>query len=264
MAQIPALDPAGAVVKPNTVSLGKRKRKRKRKPTQPSTHQFPDQLMERVRQHQRGLFRDDFGVLALERQKAMATGNMVIESCLKTRYLSRTLLVDPNAVKAFWNRAAESVEWPQVAFRRGSHAINKTDAQALGRCALTATERALLRMAAEKHYAHRMVCPVMRRKDSKNKNRKVGVPKLDDLFDAALQAIYAAQPAAPDTDAAARRLRRGRVHYKPRRRRQKSQSVPGKITIKTEPPRKRAKTPAKTKTAACRSKNPIPLAASST
>lgn len=194
---------------------GKRKKKKAPPPRVPSAHDFPRQLAERIRQHRQGLFQEPMDVMALEKQNAMDTGNMMIQASLHTHYLRQTRLQVPKQVKLFWNGAAHATESTIVPFRlSGSHSVNKTDAKNLGRCVLGPSEQSMLRAAAARHHGHRQVCPTMRRKDRKRK-RKDAAPKMDDLFDAALQAIAAAYQAsgvdAQDTSGpAALRLVRGR------------------------------------------------------
>lgn len=207
-------------------------KKKKPKPKVPTAHDFPDQLASRVVQHREGLFAP-FDLMALERQNAMDTGNMVIESALKTRYGPKARFQAPKEVKLFWNRAAASVPGVPVCFRTGSHSVNKTDSKRLGPRVFAPSEQAMLVSAARRHWAHKQVCPTVRlrgRKGKRKRNKKKaskGTPKVDDLYDAAYQAIYAIydqlgiQPESPEGPAA-RRLARWRSQPPPAKKQRRA------------------------------------------
>jgi hypothetical protein len=145
---------------------------------------------------------------AVERQNARDTGNMVAQAIFQTRYGSHSELQWPIKVKRFWNAAVRAVPDPQPpAFRlTGSHTVNKTDAKRFARRFLTVQEMELFRRAAEENSMHKLVCPFSQpnrkrarkqetsgktKNKKKKKKRTAPPPKMDDLFDAAMQAIYA-------------------------------------------------------------------------
>lgn len=161
-------------------------------------------------------------LVAIERQNTQDTGNMVIQAALQTRYLERGVIVAPAEVKGFWNAAARAAGLPDPVFRlTGSHSVNKTDAKRLAPRVLGTRERALFDAAAAENARHKARCPVMYKLGRKRKGGKGGgAAKSDDLMDAAIQAIYAAQaragvaPGAPES-AARRRFERYRNNAPP-------------------------------------------------
>ena len=107
------------------------KKRRKRKgPGPASVFSYPHQLLSRFRTHA-ALFQG-VSLMAVERQNAQDTGNMVIQTVFQTRFAKTVALQVPKDVKLFWNSQAEAVEKP-LCFRRGSHSINKTDAKRTGK-----------------------------------------------------------------------------------------------------------------------------------
>ncbi len=169
--------------------------KRKRKgPSPASVFTYPNQLLSRFQTHP-ALF-EGLTLMAVERQNAQDTGNMVIQTVFQTHFADTAALQVPKQVKVFWNNQAQAVGKP-LCFRFGSHSINKTDAKRTGKRILTPSEQALFRAAAERNRAHSIVCPVMieKRRTQKRKRKAPAIPplKTDDLVDAALQAIYAAE-----------------------------------------------------------------------
>ena len=139
---------------------------------------------------------DGADLVAIERQNTQDTGNMVVQAALQTRYIEQALIVVPLEVKRFWNEAALGAGIADPAFRlTGSYSENKTDAKRLAARVLSPEERALFGAAATENAQHKARCPVMYKLGRKRK-RGTGGPKAtksDDLMDAALQAIYAAQ-----------------------------------------------------------------------
>lgn len=166
-------------------------------------------------------------LVAIERQNTQDTGNMVIQAALQTRYLERGVIVTPAEVKGFWNAAARGAGLPDPVFRlTGSHSVNKTDAKRLAPRVLGTRERALFDAAAAENARHKARCPVMYklgRKRKRGARASAATTKSDDLMDAAIQAIYAAQaragvaPGAPES-AARRRFERYRNNAPPPRR----------------------------------------------
>lgn len=207
-----------------------KKKKRPPKVHEPTSHEFASQLMQRIQYDSADgkLFSKapPIDLAVTERQNAMDTGNMTVQSAMVVAHHGKSRLQNPNDVKAFWNQvAAASPDEASIAFRRGSHQINKTDSIRMGPRVLSLTEQALFRRAAERNAAHKQICPVMvqrrrrqMRKAKKNSTtpsrRKKLVIKLDDLIDAGLQAIYVYQTesgmnAADRRGPAMKRLRRG-------------------------------------------------------
>lgn len=223
----------------------------------PSSHDFPAQLLVRMEDEgEAGPFGCAYlntaekALVAVERQNSLDSGNMVIEAALLSRFYGQVALKDPRQVKQFWNQAAASASLP-VAFRMGSHSINKTDARRLGPRILSAGEQALLRREATMNGAHQNVCPSTLKHRKKGKKRKQQPAKEDDLIDAAAQAICVAQSYAniaadAPGGAAVRRLKQAQLrqqldmesetlyrrHRKKRRRTKKKQTATKKKTRK--------------------------------
>jgi hypothetical protein len=169
----------------------------------PTAHDFPKQLVGLIQQdgldgpfqyvcagdNNRKDALPEVVVVAVERQNAMDSGNIAVEAALLARYAEQAQIVNPNHVKTFWNSAAHAANLP-VAFRTGSHAINKTDAKRMIERILDPSEQALLLREASVHSAHKTVCrSYLKRSKKRTKRSPV---KSDDLIDAVLQAIMVA------------------------------------------------------------------------
>ena len=190
----------------------------------PTIHDLPSQIGARLRQHPK-LFAG-LDLMAVERQMPQSTNNMVVQSVLLARYPERSRHLAPTDLRRLWNKTAVKLSMAPC-FRGGTHAVNKTDAKHLAKRVLRPSECVMLRTAAQRHAAHRLVCPVMQKRDrtrrtkkekrnkknkkakttktTKTKKRKRGL-KTDDLADAALQAIAAAQLHFAKSNATERRL----------------------------------------------------------
>lgn len=157
----------------------------------PTAFEYPSQL-DRMFRESPELFGNDLMLVAVERQNAQDTGNMVTQAVFQTRYSPLAELQVPLEVKTFWNTVTDAAGAKQPAFRlSGSHDINKTDARRFGPRFLYREELAMFETAAEAHAKHKATCPVMVYKNRRGKKRKQRPTKTDDLFDAALQAIRA-------------------------------------------------------------------------
>jgi len=184
---------------------GKKEKKRKSY-KQPSSHDLPGRLLLQIKEDANNgpfaysdpqfhlncenitLLEDEIPsvLVVVESQQAEVVRNMTVEACLVSRFFETVKLQDPKKVKKFWNEATNAAGLP-VAFRGGSHAINKTDARAMEKRILDETEQALLRRATHIHASHRSICP-----GTKKTNKGRRVRKQDDLMDAILQAICVA------------------------------------------------------------------------
>lgn len=218
---------------------GKAGVRRKPKIRVPSSHDLPAQLLSRIRDDaakgpfgHKGLvgsrltstsFADSLPrrqlMVVVEKQEAVNSKNMVVESCLLTHFYGHSVLQDPKLVKAFWNQAADVAGLPPVYRPGGSRAMKKADAKAMFSRILALQEQNVIRKAFQSHGAHLRVCPAILQRDRKKKKPRKRVTKEDDLMDAVLQAICVAQlhagqqpedPAGP----AIRRLQRGAVRIK--------------------------------------------------
>jgi len=206
-----------AIVQPPPPSKSGQKRgKTRRKPRAkkhhvPTAFEYPPQLIRYFdgipELFAGGSERGGRVVVAVERQNARDTGNMVTQAVFQTRYGASSVLQNPTAVKKFWNTATLAVSKSQPpAFRMtGSHSVNKTDATRFAERFLSKSEMELFHRAAYDNAKHKLTCAVSQQK---NKSRKRGGtqkrkrqptvgtpaiirPKTDDLVDAALQALYA-------------------------------------------------------------------------
>ena len=214
---------------------GKTPARKKQKVSVPTSHDLPHQLLQRMHDEggAEGLWSNKpvpIELVVVEQQNAKDTGNMTVQTTVQAAYHGKTRLENANRVKAFWNKVA-AVNNSPVAFRKGSHQINKTDAKKMGPRVLSQTEQAILRRAAERNAAHKALCPSMLQRDKRRRRKrpkskggaketagpsppKTPPLKMDDLVDAALQAIYVYQskrglpPEAPHGPAL-KRLTRG-------------------------------------------------------
>jgi len=218
------------------------KRKRTAKP--PTVHEMARQTGRLIHGPGRQEIMRLFGnsdLLIIERQLPTNTAMMVVAGALENCYggMARqgTQVMSPQANKKFWNAAAMATG-TRLCFRKaGGHSKHKTDAKRMAARILSYSERSRFRRAAERNAAHKLHCPVHRSIEAQRsrKRRKQGrgatkkkTPssppiKTDDLMDAALQAIFAAQihinmTADDKTGPAYRRLWHTRKRYRPHRR----------------------------------------------
>ncbi len=234
-----------------TTSSSSSKKKRKQPKSKPPTiEELPEQFC-RLMDHSalaQEMFAP-CALLAVERQMVDNTRMMVVSASLRVRCRSvasrGVRILAPSSTKHFWNKAAQATQ-TAVCFRpKAGHSKHKTDAKRMAARIMTQSEQSLFRRAAERNAAHQVRCPAHRaRKDANeakrkkrnraaaatssstppNRKRRKGPSgssssstrgkltiKSDDLMDAALQAIFAAQkekgqaPGDPD-GAAYRRL----------------------------------------------------------
>lgn len=158
----------------------------------PTAFEFPFQLRRHFDERP-DLFRKRGRLLvAVERQNARDTGNMVVQAVFQERYGPDAALQPPLAVKKFWNAAVLAVAavGPPAFRLTGSYSVNKTDAKRFAPRFLSKGELALFQRAADENAHHRETCAIAVQR-RKGKKRKRAPPKMDDLIDAALQAIYA-------------------------------------------------------------------------
>jgi hypothetical protein len=196
-------------------STGTATRKGKHPKVKPPTiEELPEQFC-RLMDHS-PLAQEMFGpcaLLAVERQMPDNTRMMVVSAALRVHcrsVASRGLrILAPSSTKHFWNKAAQATETALCFRPKAGHSKHKTDAKRMAPRIMTGAERFLFRRAAERNAAHQVHCPAHRalqaaneakrkratdaKTADKSRKRRKQTIKTDDLMDAALQAIFAAQ-----------------------------------------------------------------------